>query len=61
VNSYVNSIRIRWGPPWYSAEFEVAITDNEETKALLKLVEHSTQFIRLLPWANVESTENDGE
>jgi dipeptidyl-peptidase-3 len=42
------------------AEFEglVAITDNKETKALLKLVEHSTQFIRLLPWA---STMNDGK
>lgn len=45
------------------AEFEglVAITNTEETKALVKLVEHSTQFIRLLPWANVESTENEGK
>lgn len=45
------------------AEFEglVAITDSEETKLLLKLVEHSTQFIRLLPWANTGSTENEGK
>lgn len=35
------------------AEFEalVAISDTEETKALTRLVEHSEQFIRRLPWA----------
>lgn len=45
------------------AEFEglVAITDNEQTEALLKLVQHSTQFISLLPWASPESTENQGK
>jgi dipeptidyl-peptidase-3 len=45
------------------AEFEglVAITDNEQTQILLKLVEHSTQFIRLLPWANTGSSENGGK
>lgn len=45
------------------AEFEglVAITDNEQTKALVKLVENSTEFIRLLPWANIGSTENEGK
>jgi dipeptidyl-peptidase-3 len=34
------------------AEFEglVAISDAEETKALTRLVEHSTTFIRKLPW-----------
>jgi dipeptidyl-peptidase-3 len=50
-------------PHGIRAEFEglVAITDAEQTKLLLNLVEHSTQFIRLLPWANTGSTENDGK
>lgn len=50
-------------PHGIRAEFEglVAITDTEETKALLRIVEHSTQFIRLLPWANTESTANEGK
>jgi dipeptidyl-peptidase-3 len=44
-------------------EFEglVAISDPEETKNLLKLVEHSTIFIRRLPWANGECMDNDGK
>jgi dipeptidyl-peptidase-3 len=39
------------------AEFEglVAISDVEETKMLLKLVEHSDTFIKRLPWAEHES------
>jgi dipeptidyl-peptidase III len=50
-------------PSGIRAEFEglVAITDSEETKLLLKLVEHSTRFIRLLPWADTGSTENEGK
>jgi dipeptidyl-peptidase III len=42
------------------AEFEglVAISDPEETKTLAKLVEHSDQFIRRLPWA-AGATENN--
>jgi dipeptidyl-peptidase-3 len=43
------------------AEFEglVAITDLEETKALLKLVENSSTFIKRLPW--VGGDENNGK
>ena len=43
------------------AEFEglVAIADNEETRLLVKLVDHSAKFIRRLPWAVGE--ENDGK
>ncbi|ORX98180.1 dipeptidyl peptidase III [Clohesyomyces aquaticus] len=43
------------------AEFEglVAITDVEETKSLMKLVENSSTFIKRLPWAT--GTENDGK
>jgi dipeptidyl-peptidase-3 len=42
------------------AEFEalVAISDDDETKLLTKLVEQSDMFIRRLPWA---ATENDGK
>ena len=41
------------------AEFEalVAIADDQETRLLAKLVEHSATFIRRLPWA---TPENDG-
>ena len=44
------------------AEFEglVAISDPEETRTLAKLVEHSDNFIRRLPWA-VGATENNGK
>jgi dipeptidyl-peptidase-3 len=43
------------------AEFEglVAITDLEETRALLKLVENSSTFIKRLPWAGGD--ENNGK
>ncbi|KAF2177997.1 peptidase M49, dipeptidyl-peptidase III, partial [Zopfia rhizophila CBS 207.26] len=43
------------------AEFEglVAITDLEETRTLMKLVENSSIFIKRLPWAG--SDENDGK
>lgn len=39
-------------PSGFRAEFEalVVISDTEETKALTRLVEHSEQFIRKLPW-----------
>ena len=42
------------------AEFEglVAISDTEETKALMKLVENSATFIKKLPWAK-GTKEND--
>ena len=45
------------------AEFEglVAISDAEETKALKKLVEYSTTFIRRLPWVDGISTENESK
>lgn len=45
------------------AEFEslVAISDSEETKALTRLVENSAKFIRRLPWAGTQSSENDGK
>lgn len=45
------------------AEFEglVAISDAEETKALQRLVDNSTRFIRRLPWAESESVDNDGK
>jgi len=45
------------------AEFEglVAISDSEETKALTRLVENSAKFIRQLPWAASQSSENDGK
>lgn len=45
------------------AEFEglVAISDSEETKALTRLVENSVKFIRRLPWAVPQSSENDGK
>ena len=39
----------------------VAIADAEETKNLAKLVEQSAKFIRRLPWAQTDSTENDGK
>jgi dipeptidyl-peptidase III len=41
------------------AEFEglVAISDAEETKSLTRLVEHSTMFIRKLPWVEGMSIE----
>ena len=43
------------------AEFEglVGITDLEESKTLTKLVEHSSTFIKRLPWA--QEDENDGK
>jgi dipeptidyl-peptidase III len=43
------------------AEFEglVGIADIEETKDLMKLVEHSHTFIKRLPWA--QGDENDGK
>ena len=43
------------------AEFEglVAIMDLEETRRLTKLVEHSSTFIKRLPWAG--GSENDGK
>ncbi|KAF2678548.1 peptidase M49, dipeptidyl-peptidase III [Lentithecium fluviatile CBS 122367] len=43
------------------AEFEglVAITDLEETRMLMKLVENSSIFIKRLPWAG--GSENDGK
>lgn len=45
------------------AEFEglVAISDSEETKSLTRLVENSAKFIRRLPWAVSQSSENDGK
>lgn len=43
------------------AEFEgvVAITDPEETRKLMKLVQNSSIFIKRLPWAG--GNENDGK
>lgn len=43
------------------AEFEglVAITDTEETKTLMRLVENSSTFIKRLPWAS--GVENNGK
>jgi dipeptidyl-peptidase III len=47
-------------PNGIRAEFEalVAISDDEETKLLARLVENSAKFIRRLPWA---TPENDGK
>ncbi|KAK4033925.1 dipeptidyl peptidase III [Parachaetomium inaequale] len=47
-------------PHGIRAEFEglVAIADDDETRLLAKLVEHSAKFIRRLPWA---TPENDGK
>lgn len=44
------------------AEFEglVAIVDREGTKVLTRLVEESSKFIKLLPWAK-GCSENDGK
>ncbi len=45
------------------AEFEglVAISDAEETKTLLKLVECSDKFIKRLPWAVMDESDNGGK
>jgi dipeptidyl-peptidase-3 len=47
-------------PHGIRAEFEglVAIADDQETKLLAKLVQHSDKFIRRLPWA---TPENNGK
>ncbi|KAB5563119.1 peptidase family M49-domain-containing protein [Coniochaeta sp. 2T2.1] len=49
-------------PAGIRAEFEglIAISDAEETKALLELVEHSDVFIKRLPWAE-GSSDNNGK
>jgi dipeptidyl-peptidase-3 len=49
-------------PAGIRAEFEglVAISDAQETKTLLTLVEHSDTFIARLPWAE-EGSENNGK
>jgi dipeptidyl-peptidase-3 len=47
-------------PHGIRAEFEglVAIADDDETRLLARLVEHSAKFIRRLPWA---TAEDDGK
>ncbi|CAG8971088.1 hypothetical protein HYALB_00009689 [Hymenoscyphus albidus] len=50
-------------PHGIRAEFEglVAISDPNETKILIEIVESSAKFIKRLPWANSNSPENNGE
>lgn len=45
------------------AEFEglAAISDTEETRVLLNLVDHSDKFIRRLPWVGGEDSVNNGK
>lgn len=45
------------------AEFEglAAISDTDETRVLLNLVDHSDRFIRRLPWADGEESVNNGK